>query len=131
MFYNNKKKRYYAFFLVKREGTYSRLRKKRFSPTKAIVNYKKGSYPLDVSKPTYERGLKLFYFIEIDKTQLFFSENKSSNIISPKIIDMIMNQKIVSQLTQNLSGSGKMNLLTLFLGLFMGAMLGFIIAGYV
>ena len=125
------KKKYYAFFLVKREGTYTRLRKKRFSPNKALLNYKRGSYPLDVSKPTFERGLKLFYFIEIGKAQLFFSDTKNANLISPKVIDMIMSQKIVSQLTQNLSGSGKMNMLTLLLGLFMGAMLGFIIAGYV
>ena len=115
---------------MKREGTYTRRRKKRFNPNKTVISYKKGSYPLDVSLPTYERGLKLFYFIEIGKAQLFFKENKNANIISPKVIDMVMSQKIVSQLTQNL-GQGKMNLLTLFLGLFMGAMLGFIIAGYV
>ena len=115
---------------MKREGTYTRRRKKRFNPNKTVISYKKGSYPLDVSLPTYERGLKLFYFIEIGKAQLFFKENKNANIISPKVIDMVMSQKIVSQLTQNLSGQG-MNYLTLILGLFMGAMLGFIIAGYV
>jgi len=117
--------------LVKREGTYTRLKKKRFSPNKATLSYRKGSYPIDVSKPTYERGLKLFYFIEIGKTQLFFVKDKNDSFISPQVVDMIMSQKIVSQLTQNLTGSGKMNLLTLLLGVFMGSMLGFIVAGYV
>jgi len=126
-----KKKKYFAFFLIKREGTYTRLRKRRFNPNRTVLSYKKGSYPFDVSKPTYERGMKLFYFIEIGKTQLFFQNDKSSSMISPKVIDMIMSQKIVSQLTQNLTGSNKMNILTLLLGAVMGAMLGFIIAGYV
>lgn len=129
--FRKNRKKYYAFFLLKREGTYTRLRKKRFNPNRTTLSYKKGAYPLDVSKPTYERGLKLFYFIEIGKTQLFFQNDKTSSIISPKVIDMIMSQKIVSQLTQNLSGANKLNIMTLLLGVVMGAMIGFIIAGYV
>jgi len=73
----------------------------------------------------------MFYFIEVDKTQLFFENNKSS-IISPKVIDMIMSQKIVSELTQNLSGNKVvMNIMTLIFGGVMGGLIGYIVAGVV
>ena len=126
-----RRNKYKAIFLIKREGSFSIKKKKRFSPTKNQIRYKKGSYPIDVSRPTYIKGLKLFYFIEIDKTQLFFSNEKSS-IISPKVIDLIMSQKIVSELTTNLSGSKMaMNIMTLIFGGIMGGLIGYIVAGMV
>jgi len=126
-----KRNKYKAIFLLKREGSYSIIKKKRFSPTNNKIRYKKGSYPIDVSRPTYIKGLKMFYFIEVDKTQLFFESNKSS-FITPKVIDMIMSQKIVSELTQNLSGSKAiMNIMTLIFGGVMGGLIGYIVAGVV
>lgn len=127
-----KKKKYIAVFLVRQENSYSILAKKRFSPTNKTIKYKKGSYIIDVSTPTYTKGLKLFYFIEYDKSQLFFDKNKVQSIVSPKVVDLIMSQKIVSELTSNLSGSAfKLNILTLLFGGIMGGLIGYIVAGYV
>jgi len=116
--------------LVKQEGSFSRLKRKRFKPTSVNVRYRKGSYPIDVSIPTYTRGLKLFYFIELNKTQLFFQKG-NSNFISPKVIDLVMSQKIVSELTSNLTGNKIfMSLMTLLFGAVMGVFIGIFIAGY-
>ena len=132
MRFRRNKNKYKAIFLIKREGSFAITGKKRFRPSKTNIRFRKGSYPIDVSIPTYIKGLKMFYFIEVDKTQLFFSKNKNESMISPKIIDMIMSQKIVSQLTSNLGGSAlKMSILTLIFGGIMGALIGFIVAGYV
>ena len=132
MIFRRNKNKYKAVFLIKREGSYCIVKKKRFIPSRLNIRYKKGSYPIDVSIPTYIKGLKMFYFIEVDKTQLFFAKNKNESMISPKIIDMIMSQKIVSQLTSNLGGSAlKMSILTLIFGGIMGALIGYIVAGYV
>ena len=132
MIFRRNKNKYKAIFLIKREGSYAITGKKRFRPSKINIRFRKGSYPIDVSIPTYIKGLKMFYFIEVDKTQLFFAKNKNESMISPKIIDMIMSQKIVSQLTSNLGGSAlKMSILTLIFGGIMGALIGFIVAGYI
>lgn len=67
----------------------------------------------------------------MDKTQLFF-EGSTRSIISPKIIDMIMSQKIVSELTSNLGGNKfLLNFMTLIFGGIMGALIGYIVAGVI
>ena len=126
-----KRKKYYAVFLVNQTGSYSRIAKRRFKPTAQKVRYRKGSYIVDVSTPSYTKGLKIFYFYEIGKpAHMTFIEKDS--VLSPKIIDMILSQKIVSELTTNLSGNAiKMNIITLVFGALMGGAFGFIIAGYV
>ena len=70
-----KKNKYKAIFLIKREGSYSIIGKRRFNPSKKVIRFRKGTYVIDVSRPTYIRALKMFYFIELDKTKLFFGKN--------------------------------------------------------
>ena len=149
-----KKKKYYAVFLVVQEGSYSRYKKKRFKPSKNTVKISTGTYVLDVSRPTYIKGLKLFYFINIERVdgqlplmkrikdkkgkvkivdaQLGFKERKSEIKITPRMVDDLISQHIIRDLSQNL-GDNKMifNFLTFILGCVMGALGGFIVAGYV
>ena len=128
----HKKNKYKAIFLIKREGSYSIVGKKRFRPSKKMIRFKRATYVIDVSRPTFIRALKMFYFIEIDKTQLFFGKNTERTGVSPKVVDMIMSQKIVHDLTTNLAGNAfAINLVTLIFGGLMGGLIGFIIAGYV
>ncbi len=128
----HKKNKYKAIFLIKREGSYSIIGKKRFRPSKKMIRFKRATYVIDVSRPTYIRGLKMFYFIEIGKTQLFFGKNTEGTGVSPKVVDMIMSQKIVHDLTTNLVGNAfAINFATLIFGGLMGGLIGFILAGYV
>lgn len=125
------KKRYYAIFLIKQENTYNVLRRKRFSPDNPIVRFKKGkAKPIKIDSPTYSRGLKVFYFVDINEGQLFFKNTKGSGV-NAELIDMIMEQGIIKQLTANLSEKflgGQ--LLMIIMSFFMGGFLGFIIAGF-
>lgn len=149
-----KKKKYYAVFLVVQEGSYSRHKKKRFKPSKNTVKISTGTYVLDVSRPTYIRGLKLFYFINIEKVdgqlplmkrikekkgkvkivdaQLSFKDRKSEIKITPRMLDDLISQHIIRDLSQNL-GDNKMifNIMTFILGCAMGGTVGWIVAGYV
>ena len=149
-----KKKKYYAVFLVVQEGSYSRYKKKRFRPSKNTVKISTGTYVLDVSRPTYIRGLKLFYFINIEKVdgqlplvkkvkdkkgkvkivdaQLSFKDRKSEIKITPRMLDDLISQHIIRDLSQNL-GDNKMifNIMTFVIGAISGGAFGFIIAGYV
>ena len=149
-----KKKKYYAVFLVVQEGSYSRYKKKRFRPSKNTVKISTGTYVLDVSRPTYIRGLKLFYFINIEKVdgqlplvkkikdkkgkvqtvdaRLSFSDRKSEIKITPRMLDDLISQHIIRDLSANL-GDNKMifNIMTFILGCAMGGAVGWIVAGYV
>lgn len=126
-----KRKKYYAVFLVNQTGSFSRVAKRRFRPTNQKVRYRKKTYIVDVSTPSYTKGLKIFYFYEIEKPE-HMTFLKKDSVLSPKIIDMILSQKIVNELTTNLSGNAlRMNLITLIFGALMGGAFGFIIAGFV
>ena len=150
----HKKKKYFAVFLIIQEGSFSILRKKRFSPSKNTVKVSTGTYVLDVSKPTYIKGLKLFYFIDsarvdgqlplekdkkdkkdktpIENKGLSFKSRKSEVKITPRMLDDLISQHIIRDLSQNL-GDNRMifNIMTFILGCIVGALGGFIVAGYV
>jgi len=140
----NKKYKYYAIFCKKEYGIFRRLSKKRIRASTEKVRYKKGTYLLNMLFPTYARGLKVFYFIDISGVQLLtktmeirnkqiiFRGNDKEPILTPKMMDKLVSQNIVSQLTSNLSGDAiKMNIISIVLGLIIGALAGFITAGYV
>jgi hypothetical protein len=125
------KKRYIAVIVVSEQDTYSVLRLRRFNVSNPDVRVAKNStHPIDVSKPTYSKGLKLFYFVDINKGHLTFEKAKSP--LNPKIIDMILKQSIVKQLTARLSermyGSQIVNIV---IGLVIGALAGYIVAGFI
>lgn len=129
----NKKKRYIAVFLTTEQGTYSVLKRKFFKPSDKTVRYVVGkSYKVDVSRPTYTKGLKLFYFIDINpkKGQLFFKANKDNNE-NPELIDMILRQGIISQIAGSLGKSKNAGMMSLIFAFIFGAVVGFMIAGFI
>lgn len=140
----NKKNKYYVIFVKKEHGIFKRLRKKRISAMTNKVRYKKHTYFLNMAFPTYSRGVKIFYFVDVSKGQLtaektefknkqiLFKGNSKDEIMSPKLLDKLVSQSIVSQLTANLSDNAiKMNIMTMIIGIVIGTMAGFILAGYV
>lgn len=123
------KKKYIMVLVQEQQGIFSILKKKRFNPISPKVSYKKHAYTVDVNTPSYSRGLNFFYFVGIKQGQLTFYSDVNSDA-NAEIVDMILYQKIISQLTSNLSGDAyKMNIITLIIGAIMGGLLGFIIGG--
>lgn len=129
----NKKKKYYVIFVVRQQGTWTRIGRKRFHPSKEGVKFRKfGTFLVNSANPTYIRGLKLFYFVDVKGEENICFKGDKGSIVDPKVADMILSKKIVSQLTTNLSSDKlKLNVMTLILGVAMGGLIGFIIAGYV
>ncbi len=126
-----KKKRYIAVFLVSEQGTYSVLRLRRFSPSNLSVRYGKGNATvINIHTPTYAKGIKLYYFIDIAKGQLNFKD-KGKDVVNKELIDMVVRQSIVKQLTNSLReklfGGQIMNIL---IGLAIGIPAGIIAGGY-
>ena len=142
------RKKYVVVYIIKEHGTYSFLKKKKIRPTKNTVQYKKGmAYIIDITKPTYIRGFKLYYFVEIKKGLLDF-EKKNNNTkstkkakgkpeeaeikdltqiyMSPEITDAIMNQDIVLQILNRMAGGIGINWMSLITGLAIGGIIGLI-----
>lgn len=115
------KKKYIAVYVVKEQDVRVVLAKKRFKPTVETVRFQKKTYPIQVAFPTYARGLKLFYFIDILDGQVLLNETTENPIINPEILDLILSRKIVTQLTANLASSDtKMKIVDILLGVFIG-----------
>lgn len=126
-----KKEKCIAIFLTKKHNAYSVAKKRRFNTDAKTIRFKKGkSYKIDASQYTYNKGLKLYYFIDTDAGQLFFKASKGGKE-KAEIIDMILKQSIIKQITSGLSGgfSGGIINMIMFFGL--GLTIGFIIAGFV
>lgn len=126
------RKKYYAVFLIKEQNTYNVLRRKKFNPESKIIRYKKGNtHEVDVSIPTYSKGLSLYFLIDINEGQLEFGNHRKGKV-NPELIDMVMQQSIIKQLTSNLSqqlfGGQIMSVIT---ALLMGGLVGFIIGAFV
>ena len=124
----NKRKKYIAVFLMKEQNTYNIIGRKLFKPTSDSLNYKGNSYIFKVSTPTYSKGLKLFFFLDMEsKKQLLFVKNKSDDI-DTEVIDLILSKKIIKQLTSELGGIDfKITIFYLIIGLAIGGMIGYII----
>lgn len=126
-----KKKKYIAVIVVSEQNTYSILRMRRFRVSDVAIRVApKKTHLVDVSKPTYSRGLKLYYFVDIAKGHLIF--DKTKNKINPEIVDMFLKQSIVKQLTARLSERMYVSqILNIVIGLVIGALTGFIVAGFI
>ena len=136
------KKKYIAVFVVSEKGSYSFVGSKKFSPTSKTIKFRKGTYPIDVTYPTYSRGLKLYYFVDVAGNQLKAGETKAKKKLDPlsltemgydpEVLDLVLEKRIVAQLTANLSDNAmKLNILALAIGGLMGGLLGYIIAGVI
>ena len=67
--------------------------------------------------------------VKVNESQVLFESPIKEAIMSPKTLDMLVSQNIVSQLTSNLSDNAiKMNILSIVLGLIIGAMGGYLYA---
>lgn len=122
------KKKYIAVFLIREQNTYTIVSKKYFNPTKDSIQFRSNTYIISSANPTYTKGTKLLYFIDVNsKKQLLFVKNKTNEIDS-EIIDLIMSKKIIKQLTSELGGVDITSiLLYLVVGLTIGGLIGYLI----
>ena len=128
----NRKVKHLAVFVLKKKGTYEIEKIKRFSPTKTTIRFRGGTYIPRTEDPTYTRGLKQFYVIDLKgKEHLSFFKFNKSLAEDPKLLDAIISRSIIGQLTANLGDGGwKLSLTTLFIGIALGGAFGYIIAGF-
>jgi len=130
--FKRNKKKYYAWILQKKRGSYERIGKKRLKNTTKVFKYKGKPFSINIELDTFTRGLKSFYWFDYSSKKQILIDKHVAPTTDADIYDMIHGIKIVKQLSANLGSSAwKMNLITLFVGIALGGGFGFIIAGYI
>lgn len=128
------KKKYIVRFLVKENDIYTVIKSKRIKPTDKEISFRDKGYIINITNPTYSKVLKLFFFIDINKSddcQLSFVKKKNTSKISPDDIDMVIGKHIIKQLTSNLTDTAfKTNLMYVLFGLALGGAIGWIAGGF-
>lgn len=98
------KKQYIAVLVVKEQGKYTVVKTKKITSTTDTVQFKnKKALKVNIDDPIYMNGRKLFYFFNYNTGQLSLRESVEK-AEEPEVMDMIINKKIVEQLTSNLLG---------------------------
>ncbi|GAH57235.1 unnamed protein product [marine sediment metagenome] len=128
----SKKEKYIVIFLIKQQELYKEVSRKKVNKSIKKIRYnKKKLYPINTSIPSFSKGLKSFFFMDINKGQLFFNENAKNPILDPILLDDIVSKSIIKQLTMNLSDTAfKMNMTLIFVGLVIGGLIGWIAGGF-
>ncbi len=60
-----RKRKFLAVFVLRERETYHIVGKKRIRVSSRKVRFHGGSYPVDVSYPTYTKGNKNIYFLDV------------------------------------------------------------------
>ena len=125
-------KKYFVAFLMKENGTYTLLHKKRIKKGTESITYKGKTYPLLVESPTYTNLREVIYMVDISngQKQLVFNTNKGVFKEQFEALNDITKKKIINDLTTNLvekpSLSEKIMLIACGLGI--GLFIGFLVA---
>lgn len=124
------KKRYIGVFTINESSIPSIIAIKRLKAVNQSIRFMKHTFPFDITTPSYTKGLKNYYFFSLTlKKQLTFDDTYQPNI-NTEVIDAILSQKIVQQLTANLNDSFKPNLMMFIIGVLIGIFGGYFYAQY-
>lgn len=127
------KKKYIVMFVKRELNSYEILSVKRISAISKQVIFNKKPYPINTSNQTCSKGLKLFFLIDITKKCQLYFDTTNIQSMDIDVIDMIMEKHILKDLTTNMTDHSylTMNILSLAIGIAIGAMAGFIVGNYI
>jgi hypothetical protein len=94
--------------------------------TKKSLKFKNISLNIDLSKPTFIRKDKFYYFLDIDKNQmLHYADVKES--ITPEMVDIFTSTVIYKDVIKSLTKSEKLPYAIMLICLLMGGLIGYAI----
>lgn len=122
------RKRYIAIFCINEGNNQVVLGKKAFKPTNNKISYKDKTFLIDIKKPTYIKNLTLYYFYNINSGLILLNKKESTYSLNPDIMDKVMSQNIINQLTAGLMDKKiKANLIIMIFFCLFGGLIGYII----
>ena len=121
------KKKRLAVFLIKENETYQVEGAKRIK-TNNTVSYHGKTYIINLEKPTYQKGLKTFYFFDLLSGKPLGFENMGEGYDS-ELIDMVVSKSIIKQLVAQ-ENQFAPNLMIVIICLMVGIMIGYFYTQY-
>lgn len=120
-----------VIFLNRVHGTLTYVAKRTLPENKDFVRYRKCTYLIDRSNPTYSYKGKIFYFYVIDDGQVSLNSNPVP--IPLETIDDLFTSEVIRQCVSklDLTSSTMGPFLYLLIGAALGAFAGFGIAGMI
>lgn len=126
----SRRKKYIAVFCIRELEVNNILGTRKINPTSKTIRFRRHTFIIDVSTPSYIKNNKVFYFLSLTtKKQLTFDDSKEVDM-NTELIDSVISQNIVEQLTKNLNDNLKMNIIQILLGLCAGILIGYFYAQY-
>ena len=122
-------KQYIARFLRIEGDRYVTVGQVKFNLDDDFVRYKEQEFPIDSKALGYIEKRKTLIFYDIDtKNQLSFKELKSN--INVKLIDQLLNSKIIGQLVSRLSALQKQSYVIIIVAALAAGAIGFMVGQY-
>jgi hypothetical protein len=125
----SRSKQYIAKFLRMEGDRYVNVGQVRFNLDDDFVRYKEQEFPIDSKALGYIDKRKTLIFYDVDsKNQLSFKELKSN--INVKLIDQLLNSKIIGQLVSRLSALQKQSYVIILVAALAAGAIGFMAGQY-
>jgi len=126
----NKKKKYIAVFTILEGSIHNIIATRKVNPLNKSVRIQKKTFIIDIATPSYQKGNKVFYFFSLSTQKQLVFKNSFEPNVNIELIDAIMSQKIIEQLTANLNQDFKLNIMWLLIGGLIGGLIGYMLCQY-
>ncbi|MGQ4876462.1 MAG: hypothetical protein ACP6IY_20555 [Promethearchaeia archaeon] len=116
------KNEYWLIFLRKEFDTLNVIKSIKLKKPNKTYKLGKKQYLIDIEHPTYCKLNKKYYFIDIEKgSHLHFM--KTSQPMSPEELDIVVGNKIITELTRGVMDNKKEKIFWLIAGAVLGGLL--------
>lgn len=124
------RKKYYAVFCNTVQGIHTVLRKKEIFADTIKTQFKNKTYFINIDRPTFSVKNRLYYYININESQIVFDKNslKSTKGLHPTEVDMIVRREIAKQLFEA-TVTKPFDWMSLILGAIGGLGIGMVLGG--
>lgn len=124
-------KKFLVYLMYRSQGTLNFIEMKQIKSDTETIKYKKRTFTIDIERPTFTKGNKNYYLIDInDGQQVFMGKNNETNSEMFKAMNSIVNEKIIDQLTTNLVEKPSIfdKIMYIFMGVGIGLFIGYLVA---
>lgn len=121
----NQKDTYILLYSRKIKGTYHVIWKKKLKNGVKSATFKEKTWLIDYDKVLYRKGRENFLMIDLDGDQL--TDPGGSAVMSGAGADVVLRQKLGTQIVNGLQGSLAFQLLPIIIGLAVGIPIGILL----
>jgi hypothetical protein len=94
----------------------------KLKPNTKFYSYQKRTYTIDLNHESYMLGVKVYFDFDEDGKQITYNENNSFSM-STETLDVIMNNKIVADMSKAIASNPTEKLLNIVLGIILGGLI--------